>query len=473
MNADAKAKAKPFSGYHKRMEPKEAEDITHTDPGTPLGEYMRRFWHPVCLSAQLKDVPHAIRILGENLVAFRDKGGRVGVLHRHCCHRGASLEFGIIQERGIRCCYHGMKFDVDGTILDAPAEVDRGERMRQVVTQGAYPAFERDGLVFAYMGPPEEQPPPPNWDAFQKQGDTELVPFTNVFPCNWLQVLDNICDQMHTFALHNIPLLYEGKVPHLYNWQALTLASFAREIPVMDYVESRNGTAMTFIAGRRVDDEKVWLRIQDCILPNMTEHAYLFEDGSERRVFHRVHMARWYVPVDNKNSIIFGWRMFGKDIDPFQKGRRDRLGWDDMDFLEGQVGNRSYDEGQRLPGDWEAISSQRPIAIHALENPVSSDVGVFLFRKLLRNAIHGRNAAAAPETMHARNRAGGMDYCFTQNDVIRVPKRPSREEDRDLIKRIGRKIVDITARANDLDPKARTQFIVREIEELERTSPTM
>lgn len=470
---DQNLKAVPYGGYYRREVPREAEDITHSDAGTPLGEHMRRFWQPVCLSERLKDVPLLIRILGEDLVAFRDQSGRIGVLHRHCCHRGASLEFGIIQDRGIRCCYHGMKIDIDGTILDAPAETDRGERMRRTVTQGAYPAFERDGLVFCYMGPPEEKPPEPNWDAFAKSGDTELVPFSNVFPCNWLQVMDNIADQMHTFALHNIPLLYENKVPHLYNWQALTLASFARDIPVMDYIESRNGTAMTFIAGRRVDQGRIWLRIQDCILPNMTEHAYLFEDGSQRRVFHRVHMARWYVPVDNKNSIIFGWRMFGKEIDPFQKGRRDRLGWDDMDFLEGQVGNRSYDEGQRLPGDWEAISSQRPIAVHALENPVSSDVGVFLYRKLLRNAIHGRNPAATPEAMHGRVRSGRMNYCYTQNDVLDVPQRPNRDEDRDLIKRIGRRIVEITAEANELEPAQRQSYVVSKIEELERTASTM
>lgn len=468
-----KRKAVPYGGYYRRDEAKETEDITHTDPGTPLGEYMRRFWQPVCLSEQLKNVPHAIRILGENLVAFRDKSGQVGVLHRHCCHRGASLEFGIIQDRGIRCCYHGMKIDVDGTILDAPAENDRGERMRSAVTQGAYPAFERDGLVFAYMGPPEERPPFPEWDAFRKQGDTELVPFSNVFPCNWLQVLDNIADQMHTFCLHNIPLLYDNKVPHLYNWQAFTLSSFARGIPVMDYVESRNGTAMTFIAGRRVDDQRIWLRIQDCILPNMTEHAYLFEDGSERRVFHRVHMARWYVPVDNTHSIIYGWRMFGKEIDPRQMGRKDRLGWDDMDFLEGQVGNRTYEEGQRLPGDWEAITSQRPIAVHSLENPVSSDVGVFLFRKLLRNAVHGRNPHASPHAMHARARAGLMNYCYTQNDVLNVPRRPDPEEDRNLIKKIGRAVIDITGQASELDPVERDRFVIRAVEDLERTAPTL
>jgi tert-butyl alcohol monooxygenase / tert-amyl alcohol desaturase len=464
--ADSTRKAMPYSGYYRNQVPAESPDLTHSDPGTPLGEYMRRFWQPVCLSSQLKDTPHAIRILGENLVAFRDRSGQVGVLHRNCCHRGASLEYGIPQERGIRCCYHGTWFDVDGTILEAPIEPDNGVKFSKRVTQPAYPAFERDGLVFSYMGPPEEKPPFPEWDAFQKDDGVELVPFTNVFPCNWLQVLDNIADQVHTSFLHNMPMLYGSADPPP-GHQAYTLANFSRDVPVMDYVESREGTAMTFIAGRRLDDRRIWIRVQDCIVPNMTEHGYLFEDGRERRVFHRVHMARWYVPVDNTHCIIFGWRMFGTSIDPFQMGNRERLGWDDMDFLEGQVGNRSYEEAQKLPGDWDVITSQRPIAVHALENPVASDSGVFRFRKLLRDAIHGKNAAANPARMHQRAREGRMDYCFTQNDVLEVGKQATRDEDREMIRQLGRKIVEITAQANELAPEARRQQVQQEIEALE------
>ncbi len=468
---DATHKAMPYSGYYRRNEPREAEDLTHSDPQTPLGEYMRRFWQPVCLSEQLKEVPLAIRIMGENLVAFRDRRGRIGVLHRNCCHRGASLEFGIIQEQGIRCCYHGTKFDVDGTILDAPVEPDRGAKFAKRVTQPAYPAFERDGLVFAYMGPPEHKPSFPEWDAFQKDGGVELVAFSNVFPCNWLQVLDNIADQMHTCCLHNMPFLYDGAEPPS-QWESFTLASFAKDVPVLDYLESREGTAMTFIAGRRMDANRIWLRIQDCILPNMTQHAYLFENGSERRIFHRVHMARWYVPVDNTHSIIFGWRMFGESIDPLRLGRKDRLGWDDMDFLEGQVGNRTYSEGQKLPGDWEAITSQRPIAIHALENALPSDVGVLRFRKLLRNAIHGNNPAAAPENMQ-RPAAGGMHYCYTQNDILDVAKRGKRDEDRALISEIGKRIVEITALADKLPPAERVAWVTAQIERLETSATAL
>lgn len=470
--AGAQFRSKPFSGYYKRDVPAADAEITHAGPGTPLGEHMRKFWQPVCLAAQLTDRPLALRILDEELVAFRDRRGRIGLLHRHCCHRGTSLEYGIIQECGIRCCYHGFHFDVDGTLLEVPAERDKGARLKHTISQGAYPTLERDGLVFAYLGPPETVPPFPEYDAFETPGDTRLVAFSNVFPCNWLQVIDNIADQVHTSFLHNMPFLYGGRVPEGLDWQPLTLAYFA-SVPVMDYVEVRDGTAMCFIAGRRVADGTVWLRIQDIIVPNMTEHAYLFENGSERRLFHRVHMARWYVPVDDTNSIIFGWRMFGSEIDPYGKGDESRLGWDNMDFLAGQVGDRGYAESQVLPGDWEAISSLRPIAVHALENPVESDVGVYLFRKLLRAAVRGRNAAADPVAYHDRARRGEPYHCYTQNDILAVPRRADDADDREMIRKLGRRIVEITADADRLAGAARRAFIVARIEELERHAVTL
>lgn len=458
-----------YSGYHRRDVPEEDAEITHTDPGTPLGEYMRRFWQPVCMSRQLGNVPHPIRIMSEDLVAFRDGGGRVAVMARHCAHRGASLEYGIIQERGIRCCYHAFHYDVDGTLIEAPGEPDDGAKLRRTVCQGAYPAFERDGLVFAYMGPPEKRPEFPDYDAFDKSNDTRLVPFTNVFPCNWLQVLDNIADQMHTSLLHQPDVLYGGKVPYDLETKYFTLASFG-PVPVLDYVEVRDGTCMAFIAGRRMNEDKVWFRINECILPNMTQHAYLFENGAERRLFHRVHMSRWYVPVDNQHSIIFGWRMFGKSIDALQLGIEERCGWDDIDFLGGQVNDRPHSAGQRLPGDWEAIHSQRPIAVHALENPGSSDVGVYLFRKLLRGAVRGKNPAARPEKMHARANAGRPTHCYTQNNVLEISQKKDKKEDERMILRAGRRIVEVAAEGDAHVGEKRIAFVKGKLEELERAN---
>ena len=111
-----------YSAYHHRERPAEDEELSRVGPGTPCGEYLRRFWQPVVLSEHLGDLPKRLRILGEDLVAFRDKSGAVGLLELHCPHRGTSLEFGLVGEKGIRCCYHGWLFDVDGTILETPGE---------------------------------------------------------------------------------------------------------------------------------------------------------------------------------------------------------------------------------------------------------------------------------------------------------------------------------------------------------------
>ena len=121
-----------YGGYHTNKQAEHDPELTETGPGTPMGEYMRRFWHPVCMTMELTDTPRFLKILGEELVAFKDGSGQVGLLHAHCVHRGASLEYGAIQERGIKCCYHGMVFDVDGACLHVPFPGRRRERSREI-----------------------------------------------------------------------------------------------------------------------------------------------------------------------------------------------------------------------------------------------------------------------------------------------------------------------------------------------------
>src|SRR5437764_2132813 len=146
-----------FGAYHHRARPADDEELTRVGPGTPCGEYLRRFWQPVVLSEESRDLPQRLRIMGEDLVAFRDRGGAVGLLELHCPHRGTSLEFGLISDKGIRCCYHGWLFDVDGTILETPGE-PADSTLKDRLFHGAYPVREYQGLVFAYTGPPDKEP---------------------------------------------------------------------------------------------------------------------------------------------------------------------------------------------------------------------------------------------------------------------------------------------------------------------------
>lgn len=452
-----------FSGYRKRTVPRHDEELTSTMPDTAMGEYLRRFWQPVCLSEELTDVPKAIRIMGEDLVAFRDKSGQIGVLHRHCAHRGASLEFGVIQENGIRCCYHGWHFDRDGSLLEAPCEQD-DTRLRQTVSQGAYPAFERDGLVFAYMGPPELQPPFPEYDTYSLPTGTKLVPFSNIYPCNWLQVHENIMDHMHTAVLHN-HMVVDGVDAE--TAAGVSLEGFG-DMPVMQWQPTRSNNGVMFIAGRRLPEDRIWVRITEMNLPNYLQIGSLVPSAARER--HSTSgCTRWHVPVDDTHMIIFGWRHFNDEVDPDHLGCEQDCGVDRIDFLVGQSGDRPYEVAQRAPGDWEALTSQREIAVHSLENPGSSDVGVYLFRKLLREAARGNTA---PDAMQQAWLAKGesLPLC-SQDSVLHLPRLEDPQADRALILDTGKAVADIMRASDAVPAPQRDAFVRAELDKIDGGLP--
>ena len=140
--------------------------LTEVGPGTPCGEFMRRYWHPVAVATNVTARTQKVRFLGEDLILFRDRKGRPGLLYPRCMHRGTTLFYGKVEDEGIRCCYHGWLFGVDGTCLDQPCEPEHGLH-RDVARQPWYPVEERYGLVFAYMGPPEKKPLLTRWDVLE------------------------------------------------------------------------------------------------------------------------------------------------------------------------------------------------------------------------------------------------------------------------------------------------------------------
>lgn len=449
----------PYGAYHKRHVPDADALLTSVGPGTPMGEYMRKHWHPVCLSEELTDVPKAIRILGEDLVAFRDRSGNIGVLQRHCSHRGTSLEYGIIQPRGIRCCYHGWVYDIDGTILEMPTE-PKDSRIYDAVVHGAYHAFERDGLVFAYLGPPEEVPKFPDYDVYRYPEDNRLVAFSNIYPCNWLQAYENIMDHCHTALLHN-NMTVESVDAALKD--GLNFPTIFQDIPVMDWETTRNGHGITFIAGRRVDDDTIWVRMTEMIFPHLIQNANLMTSAHEQR-HTTACMTRWHTPVDDENCILFGWRHFNADIDLHGSGNEDDCGYDKIDFLDGQC-ERPYEIGQRAPGDWDAICNQRRVAVHALENPGSSDIGVYMCRKLLRDLAEGKAPVDTTKVMSDDGEETLHSVC--SDTTLNIPRLPDREEDRKLMKEYGRKVYTIVADADSLSSKDRRNFILARLHELD------
>lgn len=179
------------------------ELITRTSSGTPMGNLMRRYWIPALLSEEIPapDCPPVrVKILSEELVAFRDTQGRIGLIGEHCAHRGTSLFFGRNEACGLRCIYHGWKYDVEGNVLETPAE-PAGSDFRHKLRHTAYPTREANGVIYAYLGPPEKMPLLPNYEWTQVPLEYTYVTKC-LLECNYLQGLEGECDSSHLSFLH-------------------------------------------------------------------------------------------------------------------------------------------------------------------------------------------------------------------------------------------------------------------------------
>lgn len=404
----------PFAAYHgARLLPEPDHELTQVGPGTPCGEYLRRFWQPVAFARDLGAVPLAIRIMGEDLVVFRDKSGRVGLLERHCAHRGTSLEFGLVSERGIRCCYHGWVFDVDGRILDTPGE-PASSTLRDRLCQGAYPTHEFGGLIFAYMGPPERRPAFPHYDTFALPGYALEPAGKFMLPCNWLQIKDNSMDPVHTSFLHAIS-----------SGDQFTAAFGA--LAELDWVETPFG--MIYIATRRIGD-LVWVRVCDFMAPNVHQFTREIEEATEEKTASRPVIIRWAVPIDDTHT----WNMELAQVDPAWGLAPEQIGRPGF----GQSDDRPYDERQRHPADYDAQASQRPIAIHALEHLASTDRGVIMLRKIVRDGI--RTVAGGGDPKELLKEPRGPIETYTQDAVLRIPPESDPDADRRLLRETGRKV---------------------------------
>ena len=178
--------------------------VTNTNRGTPLGELFRRFWLPVALSQELPGpdcAPMRVRVMGEDLIAFRDSDGRPGLVDAYCPHRGAPIFFGRNEENGIRCVYHGWKFDVTGACVDLP-NAPEGETFKNKVQITAYPCEDKGDLIWAYMGPAEKKPPFPDFE-WTKLPRSHRYVTKFIEQCNYLQAMEGDYDPSHARFLHS------------------------------------------------------------------------------------------------------------------------------------------------------------------------------------------------------------------------------------------------------------------------------
>jgi nitrite reductase/ring-hydroxylating ferredoxin subunit len=270
--------------------------LVEVGPGTPGGELLRRYWHPVAVAADATTRPQKVRVLGEDLVLFRDGEGRPGLLYPRCCHRGTTLYYGKVEASGIRCCYHGWLFDVEGRCLDMPCEPSEknlSPRYRETFRQPWYPVQEYLGLLFAYMGLPEKKPVLPRYDVFEDVPvDEEIVAdgsniglAGDTTPCNWLQTHENVMDPYHVFVLHSsnsgnqfVPLM--GLLPEV-TWEYTALG-----------VKSHQD--------RRLPDGKLFHRVTAVMVPNLRIVANPFV-----KRYGRTDSVAWTLPIDDTTTKIF------------------------------------------------------------------------------------------------------------------------------------------------------------------------
>jgi len=433
-----------FDGYRRTAAGGSNELLTRVGPGTAMGELLRRYWQPVAMTSEIGERPRLIRILGEDLVLFRDRGGRIGLVHRRCPHRRASLEYGICEDRGIRCCYHGWVFDLDGSVLEAPGQPDGvEERVKASVRLGAYPVNEYKGLVFAYMGPPETEPPFPIYDTLLIP-DQVMVPYRAPFGCNWMQVLDAILDPIHTSFLHS----------------RISREQFSKgfgEVGEMKFYERQLGFIGT--NSRRVDDN-IWVRVNELVLPNYTQAGAAFAaDGSKPRYFGRTSFARWVVPIDDEETQCLAWACFGERGDPPEYNTPEG-----PELIEqGELFDRPYDERQRFPADVEACEGMGKITEHDLENLVPSDKGIVMARKRL--AAMARDLEKGIEPPHASGIWPGPAPTYGGDTVLRFPV--GNGDDRKLLRDVAAAVMEIQFAAEDLTGAARDDQVIAGLKRLE------
>jgi len=394
---------------------KEQNDLlTQTGPDTPMGRLFRSSWIPALLPEELPEnecPPVRVKLLSERLVAFRDTEGRLGLIDEFCAHRGISLWFGRNEDCGLRCPYHGWKFDVTGQCTDIPSEAMNPGFATKVKLK-SYPLVERGGVLWTYMGPPEKQPPLPEWE-FCTVPPSQSYTSKRIQECNWLQSMEGGIDSSHVSFLHrgdiNSDPLFKGAKGNQYN--------LADARPVFEVVESPGGL---YIGARRnAENGNYYWRITQYVLPSFTMIA--------PRGNHPVHGHFW-IPIDDDNcwtwsfdfhptraltDAEFAAMRSGQGIHvKLIPGTYRPLANKDNDYLmdrEAQKAGRTYSgvEGFGMQ-DASLQESMGPIVDRTKETLVSTDSGIIMARqRLLRAATLVEKGETPPgvDTAHQRVRS--------------------------------------------------------------------
>jgi 5,5'-dehydrodivanillate O-demethylase len=324
--------------------------------GTPMGDLLRRYWLPIAAESELDDKPtKAVRLLGEDLTLYRDRGGTYGLLDRHCPHRRADLTYGMVEERGLRCSYHGWLYGESGQCLHQPfEEIAHPEaRFKDRITVKAYPVEAKAGLVWAYLGP-APAPLVPTWEPFTwDNGFVQIV--LSEIPCNWFQCQENSIDPVHFEWQHT-------------NWSRYLKGEQGPRPPThlkIDFEEFEYGFTYKRVLEGQSEDDELWTVGRVCLWPNCLFTGTHFE---------------WRVPVDDDTTLSVGWfyNRVPREHEPYRQERIPHWYGPIKDPRTGQ-----WLTSHVMNQDFVAWVGQGKVSDRTQEHLGASDRGIILMRRRL------------------------------------------------------------------------------------------
>ena len=373
------------------------DSLTRVGRGTDAGEVLRRYWQPAALADELETerpvVP--VTLLGERLVLFRDEEGELGLIGRHCPHRGADLCYGRREDNGLRCPFHGWHFDRTGQCVEQPGEPE-GSDMHKQIRAVSYPVVERNGIVFAYMGP-GDPPEFPNFDCFRAP-DSHVFAFKGLWECNWLQAMEVGIDPAHASFLHRF--LQDEDPKDSYGKQFrdnaadtnIPITQVLREYPRPEISVEETEFGLRITSLRHMDNGMTHVRVTNQIFPE----AICIPMSREMTI------TQWHVPIDDENCYWYSmFTSFDKPVDKAlmreQRLREHRL--PDYAPIKNRQNNYGYDPAEQASQtytgmgldinvhDQWAVESMGAIQDRTDEHLGKTDVAIIRYRRMLRAAI--------------------------------------------------------------------------------------
>lgn len=378
------------------------DSLTRVGPGTDAGRVLRQYWQPAALSDELM-VPRPVvpvTLLGERLVLFRDETGALGLIGRHCPHRGADLCFGRLEDNGLRCPFHGWHFDRSGQCVEQPGEPEGG-RMHENIRAISYPVVEKNGIIWAYMG--QGTPPAfPNFDCFRAP-DTHVFAFKGLWECNWLQAMEVGIDPAHASFLHRF--LQDEDPADSYGKQfrdkagntEIPMTKLLRDYPRPEIRVDETDYGLKLTALRKMDDGRTHVRVTNQIFPE----TICIPMSREMTI------TQWHVPIDDTHCYWYSmFTSFGKPVDKAvmreQRLKEHRL--PDYAPLKNARNNYGYNPEEQkretytgmgldinVHDQW-AVESMGAIQDRTQEHLGKTDIGLIRYRRMLRAAIENARA---------------------------------------------------------------------------------